>query len=67
MIRSVTFISVKMMKIRKLVDCAKVRIGKIVARIKTSSPARIVAFIGVLVFGWTMLRKLGNQPWVLMP
>ena len=61
------FISVNMIKIRKLVDCANVSIGKAVAKRKTSKPAKIVAFIGVLVFGWTIRRKPGSHPWLLIP
>ena len=61
------FTSVKVIKIKKLVDCAKVSIGKEVASIKTSRPAISVAFIGVLVLGCTLERKPGSHFCLLIP
>ena len=61
------FTRVNVRKMTKLVDCAKVRIGNEVVRIKTNRPATNVALIGVLVFGCTIERKCGNHRFLLIP
>lgn len=61
------FTNVKTMKIKKLVNCARVNISKKSVNVKTNSAVTTVATIGVWVLGCTVPRNAGSHPCLLIP